>query len=82
MQQRSASTTAVWLVAIGIGLLFLARGAFQPYIFPLFDQLMSKKLTAQEWIAKCDDLGIADVELSPEKAQQLELLNPKTASLK
>jgi MFS family permease len=39
MQRRSESTTAVWLVAIGIGLLFLARGAFQPYIFPLFDHL-------------------------------------------
>lgn len=36
---RSESATAVWLVAIGIGLLFLARGAFQPYIFPLFDHL-------------------------------------------
>ena len=31
--------TAIWLVSIGIGLLFLARGAFQPYIFPLFENL-------------------------------------------
>jgi MFS family permease len=30
---------AIWLVAVGIGLLFLARGAFQPYIFPLFENL-------------------------------------------
>jgi MFS family permease len=35
----SESTRAVWLVAVGIGLLFLARGAFQPYIFPLFEHL-------------------------------------------
>src|SRR2546421_1453900 len=36
---RSESTIAIWLVCIGIGLLFLARGAFQPYIFPLFEHL-------------------------------------------
>jgi MFS family permease len=30
---------AIWLVCVGIGLLFLARGAFQPYIFPLFENL-------------------------------------------
>src|SRR5438270_7623368 len=39
MRQRSESTTAIWLVCVGIGLLFLARGAFQPYIFPLFEHL-------------------------------------------
>ncbi|MEQ1354057.1 MAG: MFS transporter [Candidatus Acidiferrum sp.] len=30
---------AIWLVCVGIGFLFLARGAFQPYIFPLFENL-------------------------------------------
>lgn len=30
---------AIWLVCIGIGLLFMARGAFQPYAFPLFEHL-------------------------------------------
>ncbi|MCX5646925.1 MAG: hypothetical protein NTZ17_19935 [Phycisphaerae bacterium] len=39
MRQRSESATAIWLVCVGIGLLFLARGAFQPYIFPLFEDL-------------------------------------------
>ena len=39
MRARSESTTAIWLVCVGIGLLFLARGAFQPYIFPLFENL-------------------------------------------
>ena len=39
MRRGSDSTTAIWLVCIGIGLLFLARGAFQPYIFPLFEHL-------------------------------------------
>lgn len=39
MRPRSESTLAIWLVCVGIGLLFLARGAFQPYIFPLFENL-------------------------------------------
>jgi MFS family permease len=39
VRSRSESTLAIWLVCVGIGLLFLARGAFQPYIFPLFDHL-------------------------------------------
>src|SRR3954469_21106076 len=29
----------IWLVSFGIGLLFMARGAFQPYAFPLFEHL-------------------------------------------
>jgi MFS family permease len=36
---RSESTLAIWLVCVGIGLLFMARGAFQPYAFPLFEKL-------------------------------------------
>src|SRR3954469_20047635 len=36
---RSDSAVAIWLVCVGIGILFLARGAFQPYIFPLFEHL-------------------------------------------
>src|SRR6266550_1031764 len=39
MRFRSESAMAVWLVCVGIGFLFLARGAFQPYIFPLFENL-------------------------------------------
>src|SRR5436309_7449677 len=39
MRSRSESTVAIWLVCVGIGLLFLARGAFQPYVFPLFENL-------------------------------------------
>src|SRR5205823_7845140 len=35
----AGSTLAIWLVCVGIGLLFMARGAFQPYIFPLFEHL-------------------------------------------
>src|SRR4051795_13623243 len=39
MRLRPESTLAIWLVCVGIGLLFLARGAFQPYAFPLFEHL-------------------------------------------
>jgi MFS family permease len=39
MRRPSESSLAIWLVCVGIGLLFLARGAFQPYIFPLFEHL-------------------------------------------
>src|SRR3954471_17847479 len=39
MRPRSDSATAIWLVCVGIGLLFLARGAFQPYAFPLFERV-------------------------------------------
>lgn len=39
MSSRAESSLAIWLVCIGIGLLFLVRGAFQPYIFPLFEHL-------------------------------------------
>lgn len=39
MRPRSESALAIWLVSIGIGLLFLARGAFQNYMKPLFDNL-------------------------------------------
>ena len=39
MRSRLGSASTVWLVCFGIGLLFLVRGAFQPYIFPLFENL-------------------------------------------
>ena len=41
MRQRSDATLAIWLVCIGIGLLFMARGAFLPYSFPLFEHFGS-----------------------------------------
>jgi len=39
MSQRSQATRAVWLACFGIGLLFLALGAFLPYFFPIFEHL-------------------------------------------
>ena len=37
MRHRSDPTLAIWLICIGIGVLFMARGAFLPYSFPLFE---------------------------------------------
>src|SRR3974377_31582 len=39
MSQRSQVKRAVWVACAGIGLLFLARGAFLPYFFPIFENL-------------------------------------------
>ena len=39
MNQRSQTRRAVWVACAGIGLLFLARGAFLPYFFPIFEHL-------------------------------------------
>src|SRR5207237_10839652 len=38
MRARS-NAMAIWLVCLGIGLLFLGRGAFQNYVYPLFENL-------------------------------------------
>lgn len=50
MRPRSESATAIWLVCVGIGLLFLARGAFQPYIFPLFENLDGLSYAEIAWL--------------------------------
>jgi MFS family permease len=39
MASRAGSAKAVRLACVGIGLLFLVRGAFQPYFFPFFERL-------------------------------------------
>jgi MFS family permease len=39
MSRGSSATRAVWVACLGIGLLFLARGAFLPYFFPVFEHL-------------------------------------------
>ncbi len=39
MRWRSDSAATIWLVCVGIGLLFVVRGAFVPYAFPLFEHL-------------------------------------------
>jgi Major Facilitator Superfamily len=39
MSQRPPATRAVWVACLGIALLFLARGAFLPYFFPIFEHL-------------------------------------------
>ncbi len=39
MSQRQNAVRAAWVACLGIGLLFLARGAFLPYFFPVFEHL-------------------------------------------
>jgi MFS family permease len=39
MSSRTGSARAIWLACAGVGLLFLVRGAFQPYFFPFFENL-------------------------------------------
>jgi MFS family permease len=39
MSQRQNAVRAAWVACLGIGLLFLARGAFLPYFFPIFENL-------------------------------------------
>src|SRR5256885_1553171 len=50
MRSGPASSRAIWVVAAGIGLLFLARGAFQPYIFPLFEHLEGFSYVRIAWL--------------------------------
>jgi len=69
-----------WKINLQPGILELSAPSDSTNIFPLFEQMMSGKLSAQGWIAKCQQLGIADVELSSLNVQQMELLNPKTTS--
>jgi hypothetical protein len=44
------------------------------------EQLMSGKLTTQDWIARCKALGIGQLMLGPAAQRQLDLLDPTAAS--
>jgi MFS family permease len=44
------STLAIWIACVGIGMLFLARGAFQNYISPLFAHLGGFSFTQIAWL--------------------------------
>ena len=50
MQPRSESTRAIWLICIGVGLLFLVRGAFMPYAKPLFQSLGGFTYSQIAWL--------------------------------
>jgi MFS family permease len=53
MLSRPNSSRAIWLASVGIGILFLARGAFQPYAFPLFEHLGHLKYAQIALIINC-----------------------------
>jgi predicted MFS family arabinose efflux permease len=53
MGSRAKSCRAVWLACAGTRLLFLARGAFQPYFFPFFENLAGLSYAAIILIQNC-----------------------------
>jgi MFS family permease len=60
---RSESTFAIWTACIGIGLLFLARGAFQNYISPLFTHLGGFSYAQVAWLVTA--YGLAQSVCAP-----------------
>jgi hypothetical protein len=83
VRPRSESTLAIWLACVGIGLLFLARGAFQPYIFPLFEHLAGLPYAkiaprlAHDWLP--DRVTFETPELDPDVVEALTALGHTAA---
>jgi len=63
-----------WTLHSGPGVFHLQRGDEQLNPFSVVEQLMSGKLTRQDWIAQCNALGIGGLELGPATPRQLDLL--------
>jgi hypothetical protein len=64
-----------WTLHSGPGVFHLQRDAEQLNPFIVVEQLLSGKLSAQDWIARCNALGIGQLMLGPTVPQQLELLD-------
>jgi heat shock protein HtpX len=64
-----------WTLHSGPGTFHLQRDAERLNPFAILEQLMSGKLSAEDWIAKCNALGIGRLVLAPVAQQQLDLLN-------
>lgn len=64
-----------WTLHSGPGVFHLQRDAEQLNPFVVLDQLMSGKLSAQDWIAKCNALAISRLVLAPAAQRQLDLLD-------
>jgi Zn-dependent protease with chaperone function len=69
-----------WTLYSGPGVFHLQRGDEQLNPFFVVEQLMSGKLTRQDWIAQCNALGIGRLELGPAAPRQLDLLDGSSAS--
>jgi len=64
-----------WTLHSGPGVFHLQLGAEQMNPFLVLEQLMSGKLSAQDWVGRCNALGIGRLMLGPPVPQQLELLD-------
>jgi len=67
-----------WKLDLAPGIFELRGPAGEPNIFPVIEEMLSGKMTAQNWVELCRKLGIADVPLSPAGAQQPDLLTNAT----
>ena len=63
MRGRFESSLAIWIACIGIGLLFLVRGAFQNYMSPMFTSLGGFTFTQIAWPITA--FGLAQTVISP-----------------
>lgn len=69
-----------WTLHSGPGIFHLQRGDEELNPFSVMEQLMSGKLTKQDWIARCSALGIGQLMLGPAAPRQLDLPDPTAAS--
>ena len=69
-----------WTLHSSPGIFHLQLGTEELNPFSIVEQLMSGKLTAQDWIARCNTLGIGRVRLGAATPQQLGLIDPNPAS--
>ena len=69
-----------WTLHSGPGVFHLQRDTEQLNPFAVLEQLTSGKLSAQDWITKCNNLGIGQLVLAPATQQQLSLLDGSDAA--
>jgi len=64
-----------WTLHSGPGEFHLQRGTEQMNPFLVLEQMMSGKLSAPDWMARCNALGIGRLVLAPAVERQLDLLD-------
>lgn len=69
-----------WTLHSGPGVFHLQRGKQELNPFLIVEELRSRKLTPQDWIAQCNSLGIGKLILAPAAPVQLDLLRPSLSS--
>ena len=69
-----------WTLHSGPGIFHLQRGTDELNPFSVMEQLMSGKLTKQDWIARCNALGIGQLMIGTAPARRMDRVDPSTAS--